>query len=170
VFEQAGVPYGPRSELGYEASKEATRKRRDDAGTGLARKRMKVSGWKATTPKVSATPKSTCVASSKAAPSKVASSKASSSRPAPVKADATPKASVALKSGAPAKATVQKSMASLSMPKAGVLKIGARMKKPSVGPAPKGKQVRVNVAPSLAFAPIRQSIARPQALVEYDDS
>jgi hypothetical protein len=34
VFEQAGVPYSPRSELGSEASKEAVRKRRDDVGVG----------------------------------------------------------------------------------------------------------------------------------------
>jgi hypothetical protein len=34
VFEQAGVTYSPRSELGSEASKEAVRKRRDDVGVG----------------------------------------------------------------------------------------------------------------------------------------
>jgi hypothetical protein len=47
VFEQAGVPYGPWLEPGSNASKEAAIKRRNDAGAGLAGKRVKVSGQKA---------------------------------------------------------------------------------------------------------------------------
>jgi hypothetical protein len=54
-----------------------------------------------------------------------------------------------VKAGAPAKAIVQKSAANPSGAKAGVLKIGAGLKRPSavLAQAPKGKQVRVDVAP-----------------------
>jgi hypothetical protein len=44
VFEQAGVPYGPRLALGSKASKEAMKKRKSDAGAGPMGKRAKASG------------------------------------------------------------------------------------------------------------------------------
>jgi hypothetical protein len=141
VFEQASVPYGPHLELGSEASKEAVRKRKDDAGTGPAGKHTKVYDWQAAALKASVMAKSIGAASSKAAPSKAVSSKVASSRANPAKADAAPKASAPPKAGAPVKAAVQKSAASLSVLKAGVLKVGVRLKWTSAGPAqtPKGK-------------------------------
>jgi hypothetical protein len=51
VFMQASVSYGPRLELGSEASKEAARKGKDAAGAGPAGKRVKVPSQKATAPK-----------------------------------------------------------------------------------------------------------------------
>jgi hypothetical protein len=106
MFEQAGVLYGPHSEPGSKASKEAERKRKDDVGTGSARKHAKVSSRKATALKASVMTKSTSVASSKAAPSKALSSKDASSRATPTKADAALKASAPLKVGAPVKVAV----------------------------------------------------------------
>jgi hypothetical protein len=156
----------PRLELGFEASKESARKRKDDASAGLARKRVKVYGWKATTPKASTTPKGTGAALSNAAPLKAASSKAT-----PAKADAAPKASAPSKAGAPTKATVQKSTLILSVLKAGVLKIGDGGKRPSVEslPAPKGKHAKVTVVPPLVSAPAHQTIVRPQPPMKSDD-
>jgi hypothetical protein len=116
---------------------------------------VKLSGWRATATKAYATPKGNGAALLKVAPSKTTSSKAASSRDAPMKADAAPKASAPPKTGVPAKADVQKNAVILSVMKAGVLKIGARMKRPSAEPAPKVNQARVDVAPSPASAPIR---------------
>jgi hypothetical protein len=57
VFEQAGVPYGPRLEPGSKASKVAAKKRKDDAGAGLAGKHAKVPGRKVMALNVSTVPR-----------------------------------------------------------------------------------------------------------------
>jgi hypothetical protein len=58
VFKQAGVAYGPHLEPGSEASKEAAKKRNNDAGVGPVGKRMKVPGKKkAAAPKAHVAPK-----------------------------------------------------------------------------------------------------------------
>jgi hypothetical protein len=51
------MPYGSCLELDSEASKEAVRKRKNDADAGPTGKRAKVSSRKATTPKALATTK-----------------------------------------------------------------------------------------------------------------
>jgi hypothetical protein len=51
------MPYGSCLELDSEASKEAARKRKNDADAGPTGKRAKVSSRKATTPKALATTK-----------------------------------------------------------------------------------------------------------------
>jgi hypothetical protein len=88
-----------------------------------------------------------------------------------MKAGAAPKANAPLKVGAPTKAAIQESAVTPSMPKAGVLKIGSRLKRPSIEPAqaPKGKQMRVDVAPSPASALIHRTIVRLQPPIESDD-
>jgi hypothetical protein len=118
VFEQAGVAHAPHSEPGFEVSKEAARKRRDDVGAGPGGKRVKVSSLKAATPKASVVLKSTDAASSKVAPSKTISSRAIL-----MKADAAPKIGAPTKAGAPMRAAVQKSTVNPSRPKDGALKI-----------------------------------------------
>jgi hypothetical protein len=45
VFENAGVPYGPRLELSSEASEEATKKRKQDVGVGFLAKPTLKQGW-----------------------------------------------------------------------------------------------------------------------------
>jgi hypothetical protein len=55
----------------------------------------------------------------------------------------------------PQRLMCKKNAVILSVMKAGVLKIGARLKRPSAEPAPKVNQARVDVAPSPASAPIR---------------
>jgi hypothetical protein len=99
VFEQAGVPYGPRLEPGSEASKEAMRKRRCDAGAGSAGKHAKVFGRKAAASKDLVVAKNAGVGSSKTIPSKTTPLKAAPSRDIPAKTAAVPKA------GAPPKAS-----------------------------------------------------------------
>jgi hypothetical protein len=47
VLEQADLPYEPHLEPGSEVCKEATKKRKNDAGNGPFKKCAKVSGWKA---------------------------------------------------------------------------------------------------------------------------
>jgi hypothetical protein len=91
------VPHGPHLESGSKASKEAARKTKNDAGARLAGKRVKLSGWKATTTKAPVAPKSMGAASSKATSSKAAPSQMKSVP----KAGAAPRASVPLKAGAP---------------------------------------------------------------------
>jgi hypothetical protein len=110
------VPYGPHLELGSKASKEAERKRKNDAGVGPAAKRVKVSGLKAMALKTPVAPKRTGTASSKAGPSHAKS--------AP-KASATPRASVPPRAGAPPKTTMQKSAGAPAASKAVVLKISS---------------------------------------------
>jgi hypothetical protein len=152
------VSYGPWLELGSKASKEAVRKRRNDAGAEPTGKHAKVSGRKAMAPK------GTSAASSKDAFSKVAPLKAAPSHTKPMlKAGAAPKASVPLKAGAPVKATVQKSMTMPAMKKAGVHRIGTGLKTQSaeLSQVPKGKQAKVDVMSSLASAPIRKAIVWP---------
>jgi hypothetical protein len=106
VFEQASVPYGPRSEPGSEACKEATRKRRDDASTEPAGKCAKVFDRKAAALKASVVLKSTDATSSKGALSKTVSSKVVSSRAIPMKADVVPKIPATTKVSAPTKAAL----------------------------------------------------------------
>jgi hypothetical protein len=171
----------PRLEPGSDASKEAVRKRRNDASTRPAGKRVKVSGRKAIASKASAAPRGTGAASSKAAPGAPKSTRATSSKAAPskvapskgalMKAGAALKASASQKAGAPVKATVQKSTAIPSVTKAGVLKIGTGLERPRAEPAqaPKRKQARVNVASSSAFALIHRTIVRSQSPTESDD-
>jgi hypothetical protein len=75
IFEQAGVAYCPRPEPGSEASKEAARKRKNDAVAGPVGKQTKVPDKKKVdAPKASMTSKTAGVASSKAdfAPTRVA--------------------------------------------------------------------------------------------------
>jgi hypothetical protein len=126
VFEQGGVPYGPHLEPGFEAIKEATRKRKDDASPGPMGKRVKVSRRK-TAPKAPVTPKSTGVtllkvASSKAVPSQMKSVS---------KAGAMPRAIVPLQACVPTKATMLKSMTTPGAPIAEVLKISVGVKRGS---------------------------------------
>jgi hypothetical protein len=158
VFKLAGVPYGPRLEPGSEASKNAARKRRNDAGAGPAGKCAKVSGRKAMATKAPKTPKGMGASSSKAAPSKSAPSHTKS---VPT-AGATVRASVLPNVGAPAKAIVPKITVMPVVPKAGLLRISTGLKGPSAEPSqvPKGKQAKVDVAPSPACAPIHRAILR----------
>jgi hypothetical protein len=165
------VPYGPRLEPRSEVNKEATKKRRNDAGAGPAGKCVKVSGSKVAALKDPVVPKGSSAASPKAptAPKgpSVASSKAASSHARSVpKADALPKTS------ASPKAAVPKSAVTQAVPKAGVLKISNKGKMPvSVEPllASKGKQGKVNVVPSSGSAPIHGAIVRLQPPTEFDD-
>jgi hypothetical protein len=74
IFEQASVAYCPRPEPGSEASKEAARKRKNDAVAGPVGKQTKVPDKKKVdAPKASMTSKTAGVASSKAdfAPTRV---------------------------------------------------------------------------------------------------
>jgi hypothetical protein len=71
VFEQAGVPYGPCLELGSEVSKEAAKKRKNDASAGPAGKHAK-SGQMAMALKASAAPRGSGAASLKMALAKTA--------------------------------------------------------------------------------------------------
>jgi hypothetical protein len=128
VFEQASVPYGPRSLQGSEACKEATRKMRDDASTEPARKFAKAFDRKAAALKALVVLKSTDATSSKVALSKTVSSKAVSSRAIPMKAYVVPKIPATTKASAPTKAALQKSTTNPSGPTAGVLKLGAGLK------------------------------------------
>jgi hypothetical protein len=164
VFKHAGVPYGPCSEPRSEASKEAAKKRRDNADAGPARKHAKVSGWKATTPKALVVAKGTSATSSKMARSKSTPSKAAPSKPIPVMIAAESKAGAPRKASVAMKAVVLKSAMS-PMPKAGVLKIGAGLKwgGTALAQVPKGKQVRVGVAPPIASSPTRLTTVRPPA-------
>jgi hypothetical protein len=114
VFEQAGVPYGPRLEPGSEASKEATGKRKNDSGIRPVGKHVKVSGRKAMALKVPTTPKGMGAASSKAPLAKAAHTKAVS------KGSVAPGASVPPKAGAPLRAAVSKITATVTTPKASV--------------------------------------------------
>jgi hypothetical protein len=151
------VPYGPHLEPGSEASKEATKKRRNDASAGSVGKHVKVSSQKTTALKSLAAPKCTIVASSKAASSHARSA---------------PKAGTPLKTGAPPKVVVPNNTATQAVPKAEVLRISTRVKRSaSTEPSstPKGKQVKVNVASSPASAPIHRAIVRPQPPTESDD-
>jgi hypothetical protein len=72
VFEHAGMPYGPCLELGSEVSKEAAKKRKNDASAGPAGKHAKVSGQMAMALKASAAPRGSGAASLKMALAKTA--------------------------------------------------------------------------------------------------
>jgi hypothetical protein len=85
VFEQTGVSYGPRAELGSEASNVAAKRRRDDAGVGLAKKCAKVSGQKVVAPNALVVAKGAGATSSKKALSKTTPSKAALSSTIPTK-------------------------------------------------------------------------------------
>jgi hypothetical protein len=170
------VPYGPRLEPRSEVNKEATKKRRNDAGAGPAGKCAKVSGSKVAALKDPVVPKGSSAASPKApttpkGPS-VASSKAASSHARSVpKADALPKTSASPKAAVP-KSAVTQAVPTQVVPKAGVLKISNKGKMPvSVEPllASKGKQGKVNVVPSSGSAPIHGAIVRLQPPTEFDD-
>jgi hypothetical protein len=159
VFEQTGMPYVPLLEPGSKTSKEAMRKRRNDVGTGPVGKRAKVSVRKMMAPKAPAAPKGTSAALSKTASLKVVHSHAKSVP----KASAASRVSVSLKAGVLSKAVMPKSVPTLAVPKARVLRINTGTKRPSAKPlhTPKGKQERVDVALSSAAAPIRRVIVRP---------
>jgi hypothetical protein len=75
VFEQANVPYGPRLEPRSEASKEATQKRKSDAGVVPVGKCAKVSGRKVILSKTAVAAKSAGVALSKTVSMKEAPTK-----------------------------------------------------------------------------------------------
>jgi hypothetical protein len=62
VYEQAGVPYGPRLEPDSKACKEAAKKRKSDVGARPSGKRVKVFGQKAMPAKASVAPKGVSVA------------------------------------------------------------------------------------------------------------
>jgi hypothetical protein len=113
VFEQGGVPYGPRLVPGSQASKEATEKRKNDSSVGPARKHVKLSSRKAMAPKVPTAPKGTGAASSKTALAKAAHKK---SMP---------------KAGAPQKTIVLENTVAVPMPKVGVIRINTGMKRQS---------------------------------------
>jgi hypothetical protein len=154
------VSYGLCLEPGSEASKEAAKKRRNDAGAGLVGKRAKVFGRKVVAPMV---PKGLSAAVLKAPAaqkgSSVASSKASSSH-----ARSVPKAIAPLKTGAPPKAAMPKSVATQAMLMARVLKINTKGKwTASAEPSPmlNGKHANVNVEPFSGSTLICRAIVRP---------
>jgi hypothetical protein len=134
VFEHADVPYGPSLELGSEASKEVSKKRKDDGGVVLAGKRAKVSSPKAMAPKASMALRGSGIVSSELALSKAAHAHHTKFV---LKASTLPRASVPPKAGAPlrveaaAKDAVSKSMATVATSKAEVLRISTRTKRPS---------------------------------------
>jgi hypothetical protein len=180
VFEQDGVPYGPCLEPGSEASKKAANKRKVDTGAGPTRKRVKVSSWKAMAPKARQAPRGSGTTLSKMALAKDAPAphaksvlKASGLPRAsvPPKSSVSPKASAPPNVGAPMKAIVSKSMVAVATSKARVHRISTRTKGPSADslPARKGKQVRVDVPPTLASAPTRKAMTQLQPLTESDD-
>jgi hypothetical protein len=111
---------------------------------------VKVSGRKAIAPKTPVAPKGTGVASLKTALVKAAPSHTKS----------VPRASVPPKVGTPVKAAVSKSAVTVTTSKAGVLRISTGTKRLSAASSqvPKGKHVRVDVAPSTAFAPTHKVV------------
>jgi hypothetical protein len=131
VFKHARVPYGHRLAPGSKMSEEAAKKRKQDAGAESQSKLVKVLGrW---------------LASVKVATAKAAQSKSS------LGAEVIPKTGIPPRTMASALASVSKAAMTVTSPRVGVLKIGAGAKRPSAAPseAPKGKQARLDIGPSL---------------------
>jgi hypothetical protein len=162
VFEQAGVPDGPRLVPGSEASKGATKKRKSNAGAGPTGKRTKVSDRKVVPLKEPMASKGAGAASSKTAMAKVVPAK---SLP---HVGAVPGASAPPKVGAPFRTVVSKATGAMatpkSAPKARVLKISTGTKRSSAASLPmaKGKQASVDATP-------HKTVVRPPCLVESDE-
>jgi hypothetical protein len=116
------MPYGPHLEPSSEASKEAVKKRKNDAGTRPAGKRANMPIRKTVVSKALAAPKNMGAALLKIAS---AHTRAAPMTGAPPRAGALPKAS------APPKATVTKTAATPAAPKAGVLRVSIGVKRPS---------------------------------------
>jgi hypothetical protein len=117
VAEQVGVPYKPRLVPSSEASKEAMKKRKSDAGVRLARKRVKVSDQKAMPPKVPTASESMGAASSKGVMAKTAHAKSV------LRAHVVPRAGVPPKVSVSSGTAISKPVVVVTAQKARVLRI-----------------------------------------------
>jgi hypothetical protein len=174
VFEQVDVPYGPRLEPGSEASKEAAKKRKDDADAKPTGKCTKVSSRKVMALKAPAVPRGLSIALSKMALVKATPTPHAKFAPkasALLRASVSSKAGAPSKVGAPTKAVVLKSTATVATLKDGVLRISIGMKRSSADSlqASKGKHARIDVLPPLAYAPTRKAMTRSQPPTESED-
>jgi hypothetical protein len=128
VFERVGVPYGPRLEPGSEASEEAAKKRKQDAGAGYLAKCTKVSGWKAY---------------AKIVVAKAAQSKSTLGAKVMRGADIPPKTM------ASSTTSVSKVAATMTSLRTGVLRVNAGTKRPGAIPSPAIKGIKRGSMPGL---------------------
>jgi hypothetical protein len=169
VFEKAGIPYGPRLEPGFEACKEAMKKRKSDVGVGPSGKCTKVSGQKAVPAKMSVAPKGVSVVSLK-----TVLVKATHAKLVP-KANVAPGTSVPSRTVAPSATAASKTPTTVAVTvtasRVVVLKISAGAKRPAVAPSltVKGKQARVDARPPLASVVPHKVLLWPQVAVKVDD-
>jgi hypothetical protein len=152
VFEQAGVPYGPRFEPGSNVCEEAEKKRKSDSGAGPSGKCMKVSDRKTVPTKASTAPKGVSVASLK-----TMLAKASHVKPTP-KDSVVPGTRVPLKVVATTVTVVSKTAVTVTASRDGVLRINTKAKRSAIAPSPaaKGNHVRIDVMPPLASATLHK--------------